>query len=54
MGEGREFTFKENVEIISHYENLVASRMKISKKTLTEWANVKVHTSVLHMTIGRV
>ena len=32
MGKGREFTFKEKLEIISHHENLVASRIKISKK----------------------
>lgn len=30
--------FKEKLEIISHYESLVASGMKISKKALTEWA----------------
>ena len=36
MGKGREFTFKEKLEIISHYESLVALGMKISKKTLTE------------------
>ena len=35
MGKGREFTFKKKLEMIFHYENLVASRMKISKKALT-------------------
>ena len=34
MGKGREFTFKEKLEIISHYENLMASGMKISKKAI--------------------
>ena len=37
MGKDRDFTFKEKLEIISHYENLVASRIKISKKAMTEW-----------------
>ena len=54
MGKGREFTFKEKLEIITHYESLVASWMELSKKKLTEWANVNFDTSVLHMTIGRV
>jgi hypothetical protein len=35
MGKGREFTFKKKLEIISHYESLVTSGMKISKKALT-------------------
>ena len=46
MGKGRKFTFKQKLEIYSHYENLMASRMKISKKALTERANVKFDTSV--------
>ena len=45
MGKGREFTFKEKLEIISHYENLMASKMKISKKASTEWANVELYFS---------
>ena len=32
----------------------MASRMKISKKALTEWANVKFGTFVSHMTIRRL
>ena len=32
----------------------MASRMKISKKASTEWANVKFDTSVSQMTIGRL
>ena len=54
MGKGREFIFKEKLEIISHYENLMASWMKNSKKASTEWANVKFDTSVSKMTIGRL
>ena len=42
MGKGREFTFKEKLEIISHYENLVTSGIKISKKAMTEWTNTKI------------
>jgi hypothetical protein len=33
---------------------LVASRMRINKKALTWWANVKFDTSILEMTIGRI
>ena len=32
MGKGREFTFKEKLEIISLYESLVTSGMKISRR----------------------
>ena len=52
MGKGREFTFKEKLDIISHNESLMTSGMKISKKAMTEWANVKFDTSVSQMTIG--
>ena len=38
MGKDREFTFRKKLEIISHYESLVASGIKISKKALTKWA----------------
>ncbi len=54
MGKGREFTFKEKLEIISHYENLVASGRKISKKAMTEWANTKFGASVSQMTMGKI
>ena len=54
MDKGRNFTFKQKLEIISHHENLMALGMKISKKALTEWTNVKFDTSVLQITIGRV
>ena len=54
MGKARQFSFKEKLDIIFHYENLVASGIEISKKTWTEWANVKFDTSVSQMTVGRV
>ena len=54
MDKSREFAFKGKLENISHYENLMAFGMKISKKALTEWANVKFDTSIPHMTIGRL
>ena len=33
MGKARQFSFKEKLDIIFHYENLVASGIEISKKT---------------------
>ena len=53
MGKGKELTFKEKLEIVSYYENLVTSGMKINKEALTEWANVKFDTLVSQMTIGK-
>ena len=54
MSKGRGLSFKEKLEIIFHYESLVASRMKIIKNELTEWANGKFDTTIPHITIGRV
>ena len=53
MTRSQEFTFKENQEIIAHYENSVSSGHKITQKALMEWANAKYRTSVSVMSIGR-
>ena len=54
MGNGREFSFEEKLKFVFYYKILVDSWMKISKKALTKWVNVKLDTLVSQMTIARV